>query len=182
MKTVTIYSAFYTPVVGGYIKNVREIAKRLQSDGYSVTIVTCNPGGYPALEYDAGVKVVRLPAWNLLGASFPVPKPSFTLARVMAAKNDVVFTQTRFFPTSLLGALAAWNQRQKHIHVERGTCHSVVDGKGLGVAVRAYDHLFGALVVRLAVKNVGVSQAACDFVGHLGGKNRQVIFNGIAVE
>ena len=181
---ITVFAGYYFPRVGGYITNVHELARRLVANGHKVTIITCNTENSLAdYELRDGVGIIRLPAWDLVGRTFPLPKPSFALFRLWFRKPEVVFTQTRFFPTSLLGALYAWWWRgTKHIHVERGTCHSVVADKKLSLAVRAYDHTCGALVCRMAEKNVGVSQAACDFTAHLGGKNRRVIPNGVEIE
>jgi glycosyltransferase involved in cell wall biosynthesis len=100
------------------------------------------------------------------------------LKRIFRHKYDVVITQTRFFASSFLGYMIADIQHTPLIAVERGTCHSVVQNKVVGFINRVYDHTIGTLIVKSAKVNVGVSQAAADFVNHLGGKCR-VIYNGI---
>lgn len=176
---LTIFAAFYIPAVGGYCYNIHELAKRLVAEGHQVKVVTCNTEGCKGHETMDGVEIVRLPCWQLIGRTFPVPKLSVALLEAWRGKPDVVITQTRFFATSLLGAFMAFLYPAPLVHVERGTCHSVVSSRPLALAVRLYDHLFGALVVRNARVNVGVSQVAADFTGHLGGKNQRVIYNGI---
>lgn len=178
---ISIYCGYFLPHVGGYCTNIHELAKRLVESGNDVKIVTCNTENMPSEETMDGVYIVRLPAWDLFNKTFPVPKPCLSILKGWMSKPDVVITQTRLFPTSLLGAINAWLYPVPLIHVERGSCHSVVSGKLFSSLVRVYDHTCGTIVVKYARKNIGVSEAACEFVKHLGGKNRQVIFNGVEI-
>lgn len=178
---IMIFAGYYVPHTGGYIKNIQELSKRLVARGHAVTVVTCNTEGYPEEEYMDGVKILRLPAWDLLNKSYPVPKPSIQALRIWIGKPDVVITQTRFFATSLMGTVYSLLSGSKHIHVERGTVHTVLDNTTLSFMARVYDHTLGTFVVKHAKRNVGVSKAACQFVEHIGGKRTQTIYNGIEV-
>ena len=197
---ILICAALFQPHIGGYEKNVEILAKRLVKSGHEVDILTCNTNN--SYDYEGSVKekylITRLPVWNLLNGAYPVPSLSMKtlrmLKRVFNYKYDVVITQTRFFATSLLGLAVAYVQKYymmplrglifaKYdklplIAVERGTCHSVVQNKVVGLINKLYDHTVGTLIVKSAKVNVGVSQAAADFVKHLGGECR-VIYNGI---
>jgi glycosyltransferase involved in cell wall biosynthesis len=181
---ILICAALFQPHIGGYEKNIEILAKRLVKSGHEVDILTCNTNNSYA--YEGSVKeqylITRLPTWNLLNGAYPVPSLSMKtlrmLKRVFDYKYDVVITQTRFFVTSLLGYLISDIKRIPLIAVERGTCHSVVQNKVVGLINKLYDHTVGTLIVKSAKVNVGVSQAAADFVKHLGGKAR-VIYNGI---
>ena len=58
----------------------------------------------------------------------------------------------------------------------------MVTNKVVGLCARLFDHTLGAMVVRAAETNVGVSRAACRFVTHLKGKTggwEAVIHNGV---
>ena len=175
-----MFAAYYQPHVGGYCKNIHELSRRLVERGHSVVVVTCNTEGRKAVEAIDDILVIRLPSWELLNDSFPVPKPSrmlWDMRDIMAV--DLVLTQTRFFPTSLLGCIYSIVKNVPLIHVERGTVHTVMDNKILGFLAQVYDHTIGTFIVKHAKRNVGVSQAACRFVEHIGGKNTQTIYNGI---
>ena len=178
---ILICAAFYRPHVGGYEKNVEIIAERLVHAGHEVDILTCNNND--SFEYEGRIKenymINRVPCWNLLNGVYPTPKWSPNLKRVMDHKYDLVITQTRFFVTSFIGYLIARKQKIPLIAVERGTCHSVAANPLVSLLCRVYDHTVGTLIVRSAKANVGVSQAACDFIKHIGGKNTRVIYNGI---
>lgn len=181
---ILICAALFAPRIGGYEKNVSIIAKRLANNGHRVDIVTCNTNNAPDYEsrLDDRFFIIRLPAWNLLNGAYPVPSISFKtlcmLKRILRYDYDAVLTQTRFFATSFLGYLIALIKNVPLIAVEKGTCHSVVQNKIVGLINKLYDHTIGTLIVKSAKVNVGVSQAAADFVKHLGGKCR-VIYNGI---
>lgn len=182
-KRILIFSAYFHPHVGGYEKNVYELSRRLAERGFEVDIITCNTQRAPTCEELDGIHVYRIPSWNILGGTYPVPKMNLTtvkiLRRLLQRKYDIVNTQTRFMTTSLIGLVFAKIKRTPLIHTERGAKHSVVSSGAVNLISRIYDHTIGTLIVRLASQNIGVSSAACDFVRHLGAKKVALIYNGI---
>ena len=108
-----------------------------------------------------------------------MPKPSRELRDLLRGESDIVITQTRFFATSLLGAIYAKLHKIPLIHTERGSYHSITSNKAVSLLARIYDHTVGSVVVKSAIANVGVSQAACDLIKHIGGNHAKVIHNGI---
>jgi glycosyltransferase involved in cell wall biosynthesis len=183
MKRILTFAAYFYPHIGGYEKNVYELSRRLVQRGYEVDIVTCNTEHSAAYEELDGIRVHRLPSWNALGSTYPIPKPcptSFRILRRLLRKNyDVLNTQTRFFITSFLGLIFAKLKRTPLVHTEHGTRHSIVLNKVIDLISRAYDHSIGALIVKSAKRNTGVSEAACEFLKHLGATNIQLVHNGI---
>ncbi len=183
---VVFFSAYYHPHVGGYIVNIRTLAEALAAKGHEVAVVTCDTDDARLVETLGGVHIVRLPCWHLLGGTYPVPKPSKWLWRLLTGwfvwKPDIVSTQTRFFITSALGWLLGRLWRAKVVHTERGTQHSASLSPLVDLVSRGYDHTIGAMVIRWADARTAVSQAACDFSRHLSGRTAQRIPNGIAPE
>lgn len=173
---VLILAAYYCPDIGGYPKNVHELAKRLVETGHEVTVATCSHGG-PIKD---GVEIVRLPSWITLRGEYPIPKPSKALSGLWKARYDVVITQTRFFLTSLWGAVYAKCNHVPLIHVERGSDHCVVSNPVVRALARMYDHTAGHWIVSQAQHNIGVSRMACSFVEHIGGRDPEVVHNGIS--
>jgi glycosyltransferase involved in cell wall biosynthesis len=182
---ILIFAGYFIPHVGGYIKNVHELSKRLVQKGYKVTVVTCNTEKVKVFEEIDGIKIIRLPAWNLLNGNFPIPKPSRYLFRLLRTKDnlpDIVITQTRFFVTSFIGYLFARKYKLPLIHVERGSYHSVMSNKLVNFISHYYDHSIGSRIIKYAKYNIGVSKAACDFIEHIGvGVYKEVIYNGIEI-
>jgi glycosyltransferase involved in cell wall biosynthesis len=183
MKRILIFAAYFHPHIGGYEKIVYELSRRLVQSGYEIDILTCNTEKAPAYEELDSIHIYRLPCWNALNSLYPIPKPyptSFRILRILLLKNyDVVNTQTRFFITSFLGLIFAKLKKTPLVHTEHGTRHSTVPNKVVDLISRAYDHSIGTLLVKSARRNIGVSQAACEFLKHLGAANMQVIYNGI---
>lgn len=172
---ILIFAAYYLPHVGGYITDTHELAKGLVAHGHEVDVLTCNMTKQPDQEVIDGVTVYRVSCWNLLRGQYPIPLPSSRLRSILRAKRyNVVSTQTRFFPTSLLGAVYAWDKRIPHIHTERGAFHSSVKNKLVDVLSRLYDHTLGTLTVRLANVCVGTSEASCAFLKHLGVRRKLI--------
>lgn len=176
---IAIYASYYFPHVGGYEKNIHELAKRLVTRGHMVTVLTCDTENTNTSEYIDGVVIYRLPSWNLLNGTFPVPKFSKQLREFYKLDFDIISTQTRFFVLSALGALIAKRKKAMHIHTERGTSHSITANLFVSKIAELYDHSIGRWVISSAQKNVGVSMAAVNFIKHLKGENCQVIYNGI---
>lgn len=166
---VAIFAAYYLPHLGGYCTNIHELAKRLVARGHSVVVVTCNTEQSKMEEDIDGVRVIRLPTVLHLGGTLPVPSmTSSKLAlTVHFLRCDVAITQSRIFPTSILGALYAGMKKVPLVHVERGGCHTVLRSSMLSGFTRAYDHTIGAAIVRRAAKVVGISATSAAFIQHL---------------
>lgn len=183
MKAILIFAAFFYPHMGGVEKYTYELSARLVQRGHRVDIVTCNTEGVSCYEEMDGIHVYRLPTWNVLDASYPIPKPSPTSFRILRKltnqEYDIVNTETRFFINSLLGLIFAKVKRLPLTHTELGAGHSVRSNKVVDLISRTYDHTIGSLIVKSARVNIGLSQAVCEFLGHLGARNIQLVHNGI---
>ena len=166
---IMIFSGFYLPHVGGAIFDTHVLAHGLADKGYDIEVVTCNTERSPRTETIDGVRVTRLPCWNLLKGQFPIPKPSIALCKLFTRKADLVSTQTRFFTTSFLGLLVAVWQGVPLVHTERGAMHSVVQSRLVDKVSRAYDHTIGSLIVKSSDVRIGLSVEVCAFLEHLGG-------------
>lgn len=182
-----VFAAYYKPHVGGYEKDIAEWRERLQGKGYEIDIVTCNSNNLCSIECDMATRSViyRLPYFDLINKSYPMVKicgETIRLLKYIWRKHyDCVITQTRFFSTSLIGYLFAQIKSVPLIHVERGAYHNVIPNVVIYKLAELYDHIIATMIVKKAVVNVGVSDAACKFIEHIGGKNTKTIYNGIVI-
>jgi len=78
-----------------------------------------------------------------------------------------------------LGLIFAKLKKAPLVHTEHGTKHSVVPNKVVDLISRAYDHTIGTLILKSASRNIGISEAVCQFLKHLGAANIQLVHNGI---
>ncbi|WP_067075004.1 glycosyltransferase family 4 protein [Methanoculleus horonobensis] len=182
---ILILAGVYVPVVGGYIKIIRELAQKLTDSGYIVDILTCNGGNAAPYETLDGVNVYRLSSWDLVQGNFPVPKISYrnTVSLLNLAKNDYhcIITNTRFYPICFIGWLLSRWHAIPLIHLEHGSQHTVSNNSWISLIANLYDHSVGSLLVRKAAINFGVSTAATDFLRHLGAKKAKTMHNGIDI-
>lgn len=180
---VLVFAGYYLPHQGGYTKSLQGLLEALVAAGHVVTVVTSNVFNQSHDECLDGVRIIRLPAWHCLRGTYPVVLPSWRTFQLLHALGkepfDVVSTQTRFFTTSFLGAFYSWMHRIPLIHTERGSRHSMVTNPLIDLLSRFIDHTLGAWVIYRARLNIGVSEAACDFLNHLGAKHIRRIPNGV---
>jgi len=178
-----VWTAFFLPHVGGYEKNILELFRRLVERGYQVDVVTCQMGNLPAIEVMDGVRVKRIPSLLLLNGLYPVPLPSRMLLGILIGGRgyDVVITQTRFFVLSFIGAAFSILYRIPLIHVERGSCHTIVTNPLISLISKIYDHVIGSWIMRTAKQVVGVSGSVCEFAEHLGVRWAVRIPNGVTI-
>jgi D-inositol-3-phosphate glycosyltransferase len=115
---VLLVSANFRPSVGGIERYVEILAGALAQRGHDVTVAACRTDGAPAGEEHAdGVRVVRIPATDVLDSRlnvpYPLPEPiaaARTLRRLVA-EADVVNPQDALYATSVLTLGLARRQR-----------------------------------------------------------------------
>lgn len=105
---VLLVSANYRPSVGGIERYVEILAHALAEHGHRVTVAACRTDGGPREEQDGGVRIVRIPATDVLDSvlnvPYPLPEPlsaSRTLRRLIG-EVDVVNVQDAIYATSAL--------------------------------------------------------------------------------
>jgi D-inositol-3-phosphate glycosyltransferase len=110
---VLLVSANYRPSVGGIEQYVENLAHGLAARGHAVTVASCRTDGAPSEERDGEVRVVRLPATdvldNRLNVPYPLPAPLAawrTLSRLVG-EADVVHPHDAIYATSVLSLALA---------------------------------------------------------------------------
>ena len=181
---ITVCAAFYPPYRGGYAESVRLLAEGLAARGHAMAVVVCDSTGLPRREMVGGVMIRRVPAWNplFLHGSFPIPNP-FIFWRELrlshTGRADIISTQTRFFPSTLIGFLFAKAHRISTVHTERGAAHTSAERFFVRACGLAVDHTVGRLICRFSDVVIGVSDAAVAFTRQLGARATLTIHNGI---
>ncbi len=186
MKRVLIFTGHFYPRIGGIEKNIYEVSKRLAQKGIDIEIITSDSENAPSTEQIRGFHIYRLPSWHVLGGDYPIPSPSVIafhiFLKIIRGNYDAVCTHARMFPISLLGLLTARLKGIPLIHVEHGIDHHITPNKMVRTVSKVYDHTLGSLIVTSASRVVGVSNAAADFLKHLGAKEVMIIPNGVDTE
>ena len=182
-EKILMFLGYYYPSIGGVQKTVSELSSRLIALGYEITIITCNTENVTTFERVGNLEIIRLPCWNILNRTYPIPKPTFLsmkiLSVVIKTKFNLIITHTRFYPLCFTGLLIAKIKKIPLIHTEHGSQHTVSKNYLVSLIGRIYDHSIGFLIVRFSNQNICISYKTDGFVKHLGAKKSIVIHNGI---
>ena len=173
-QKILVYAGYFYPHLGGSEQVVCELSKGLAKIEYEIDIITCNTENVLSYEEIHGFHVYRLDSWNILGGTYPVPKPTLfnfrTLVEISKCPHDLIFTFTRFFTTSFVGLMMSKLKMKQLIHTELGSSHSIISNKILDSICKIYDHTFGTLIVRSADKLICNCNLTVHFLKHLGAK------------
>lgn len=186
MKKILICTGYFYPHIGGLENYIYEISKRLaSSENFSIDVLTTNVTCSIDIERIDKITIYRLPVWNCLDGTYPIPKPSITafkqIDKISKNKYDLIITNTRFFTTTLIGVILSKLKKTQLLHIEHGAVHSVSQSDLISLLCKFYDHSVGYFIVRLSNKNIGVSMAACEFLKHIGAKDTSLLPNGVDI-
>jgi D-inositol-3-phosphate glycosyltransferase len=115
---VLLVSANFRPSVGGIERYVEVLAHGLAARGHAVTVAACRTDGAPLEEQDGDVRVVRIPATDVLDSRlnvpYPLPSPVAALRTLggLVAEADVVHPHDAIYATSVLALTLA---RRRHV-------------------------------------------------------------------
>ena len=186
MKKVCIFSAQYLPTVGGVERYTYNIAKQLQKKGIDVTIVTSRISKLKEFEIENGIKIYRLPCYNLMNGRFPTVKFNGEYRKLMRMlkkqKYDLVITNTRFYIHSLVGVTFGRKYAKRNIVIEHGTSHMSVHNAILDKMERIFEHGITWLVKRQCNEFYGVSQACLEWLGHFHINGISTLYNAVDMD
>lgn len=109
---ILIVTHYFEPHIGGIEIVAYNQAKELVKKGHEVTIVTSKLNREKAVEQKEGIRIVRVPAWNLFEKKFDVPYPIFSPRLVLTInreikKNDIVHAHGVLYLGSFISSLFA---------------------------------------------------------------------------
>ena len=134
--SLCIFSALYAPSMGGVETYTESLAHALTDAGCKVTIATMNTHNAKSHERNGNVEIIRLPALNVLGGRYPLPKRNAdyraAMERLIESCPNYVVVNTRFYPLSLTGLSFARKLGIAPVHamtildkLQNPTCYAV---------------------------------------------------------
>ena len=114
---VLLVSANFRPSVGGIERFVEILAGGLAERRHEVTVATCHHRGGPREEQSGGVRIVRIPASDVLrtrlGVPYPVPWPPALVRtlRALIGEAEVVHAQDGLYATTVAALRLARRRR-----------------------------------------------------------------------
>ena len=165
---VLLVSANYKPSVGGIERYVENLAGGLAERGHQVTVAACRTDGGAKEELDGGVRIVRIPATDVLdrrlNVPYPLPTPAsawLTLSRLVS-DADVVHAHDALYPTSVLSLAQARRRRIPSVLTQH-VAFVPQRHRALDAAQRVAIATLGRSA-RLASRVVTVNPAVADWV------------------
>lgn len=86
---ILIVTHYFQPHIGGIEIVAYNQAKELVKRGHEVTIVSSKIHREKAVEHLKGIRIVRVPAWNLLEDKFDIPYPIFSPRLVSTLNKEI---------------------------------------------------------------------------------------------
>jgi len=169
---VLLVSHYYPPHLGGIENVVRNEAVQLAALGVDVTVLTS--GERSGAVDEAGVRVVRVRAWNGVerraGVPFPVLSPRLLpTALRLVRRADVVHVHDCLYPTSWAAGLTAALTRTPHLVTQHVALVEHPSALVRGVQ-RAVYATAGRSLLRRARAVLTLNAGVAAFVGRYGAR------------
>lgn len=170
--SLCIFSALYAPSMGGVETYTESLAHALTDAGCKVTIATMNTHNAKSHERNGNVEIIRLPALNVLGGRYPLPKRNAdyraAMERLIESCPNYVVVNTRFYPLSLTGLSFARKLGIAPVLVEHGSAHLAMGGRATNAIVEAVEHAMTILDKLQNPTCYAVSKKASAWLSHFG--------------
>lgn len=166
-RRVLLVSANFRPSVGGIERYVEVLAHGLAARGHRVTVVACQTDGAPREEQDGSVRIVRVPATDILDTRFnvpyPLPRPLVAVRALsrLVAEADVVNPHDALYTTSVL-SLAIAHRRHVPTVLTQHVAFVPQGKRWLDTAQRAAIATLGRSA-RLATRVVSYNPAVAEW-------------------
>lgn len=182
-RRLCIYVSHFYPHIGGLERYVEFLSKKLLKLGYDVTIVTSNTNQSPYYEEYNGLKIYRLPVFNIIDGRFPLPKLNGIffgqMKKIKSQQYDFIILNTRFFYTSFFGVRHAKKYKLPAFLIEHGSGHLDTGNGILNKFGELYEHTITSYIKHRVKSFYGVSKACCEWLSHFHIKAEGVLYNGI---
>lgn len=183
MKTIVFFSGYHLPHLGGIERYTDNLGKQLIKKGYKVVVVCSNHDNLKDDEIINGVRVLRIPIYNIFKTRYPIPKRNKKYHKIINElhKYDIeaIIVNTRFHLTTLVGAKYGKKNNIPVFLIEHGSQHLTVDNKVLDYFGSIYEHCLTKYVEKFVDYNYGVSLEACKWQEHFHIKSNGVWYNSI---
>lgn len=182
--TYAIFSALYSPHVGGVESFTENLSNELESEGNHAIVVTSQLGNTPSYERaDNGVEVVRLPSRQLLAGRFPIPRHNSEYEDAVSFLRhepiDRVLVNTRFYPHTIEGLKLAEMLHVPCVLLDHGSAYLTAGNAAVDAIIRLYEHSITKRVKRYKPIFAGISEASVRWLSAFGIDTNLVIHNAV---
>lgn len=181
-KTIAIFNGFYIPHLGGVERYTSKISEELIKD-YNIIVIAANDANHPSIDIVDGVKVYRLPVYNLCKNRYPFLKKNKEyknlLRQLKREQIDHVICNTRFYQTSILGAKIAKEKNCSLFFIDHSSNHVSIGNPILDRLGAVYEHHLTRKIKKFHPNFYGVSKRCNTWLKHFGIEASGVFYNSI---
>ncbi|MDR0297674.1 MAG: glycosyltransferase family 4 protein [Streptococcaceae bacterium] len=164
-KTLTFFSGYSLPHVGGVEGYTDRLARELTKDGIQVICVSSAVDHSPGKERDElGIIHYYLPVYEKISNRYPVFKKNklyrSLVNQLHNEKIDALICNARFYPTTLLGVKMGKKLNRQVFVVEHGSAPLTLSHPILDLPLHAVENCFTQKIKRYPVNFYVVSKAA----------------------
>ena len=182
-KTICIFSAQYLPHMGGVERYTYNIAKECLKRGHRVIVVTSANRELDAISEKEGIKVYRLPSFQLMNGRLPILKYNRRTRQLFnVLKNeqiDFCIVNTRFYFLSIAGMKFAYENHIPLITVEHGTAYLTFNNALLDFIERIYERAITRKGMKYCQHYYAVSEFSRQWLKEFGIEGEGVLYNSI---
>lgn len=182
-ETIVFFSGYHLPHLGGIERYTENLGQELLKKGYDVIVVTSKYIDLPDEETINGIRIIRLPIYNVFTNRYPIPKKNNKYKELMKKLDNLkikaIIVNTRFHLTSLVGAKYGKKHNIPVFQVEHGSGHLTIDNKILDFFGLIYEHILTIYIKRYIDYSYGVSLEASNWLKHFKINPSGVWYNSI---
>lgn len=178
-----IFSALFTPHVGGVEVFTANIAATLAARGDEAVVVTSQLGGSPADETTDGYRVLRVPCKPLMDGRLPLGKHDAQWRAQMdllaSLEVDRVLVNCRFYPHSIDGLEFARAHNLPAVMLEHGSAPLTLSSGPADFAIKQWERRYTKRVKAIGPRCAAISRKSALWLASLGFETDRVIPNAI---
>lgn len=187
MHNIVIFSGYFIPHLGGIERYIDNLSRQITKNKINVIIVTSNYNNDKYEENVNGIKVLRLPIFNIFKNRYPIIKVYNKNYRELMSKLDnykidAIIVNTRFHLTSHIGASYGKKRKIPVYLIEHGSNYVTLNNKFIDFFANRYEDFLTFLIKNKIEGFYGVSDACGKWLKKFNIKSSGTWYNSIDCE
>ena len=171
MKYIAVFSGYYYPHLGGIERYIDNMMNQFIKLGYTPILITSNYCNLKEEEDINGMKILRIPIFNIFKNRYPIPKYNSEYKRILKKleeyKIESIIVNTRFHLTSHIGAKYGKKNNIPVYLIEHGSNYVTLDNKFIDFFANRYEDFLTWKIKKKIKGFYGVSNACSTWLKKL---------------
>lgn len=167
-KYIAIFSGYYLPHLGGIERYISNLSLKFLELGYTPIIITSNYNNDKSIKTSQGIKIIKLPVYNIFKQRYPIIKKNREEKRLISELDNydikAIIVNTRFHLTSHIGASYGKKKEIPVYLIEHGSNYVTLDNKFIDFFANRYEDFLTYKIKKKITGFYGVSNACGDWL------------------